>query len=41
VPDIFDLIYKGMDGIKVDFAMAPRSPRPNETWKEAANSGGL
>lgn len=28
--NIFDLIYEGEGGIKVDFAMAQRSPRPNE-----------
>jgi hypothetical protein len=28
--NIFDLIYEGEGGIKIDFAMAQRSPRPNE-----------
>jgi hypothetical protein len=28
--NIFDLIYKGEGGIKIDAAMAQRSPRPGE-----------
>jgi hypothetical protein len=28
--NIFDLIYKGDGGIKIEMAMAQRSPRPNE-----------
>ncbi|HXL67454.1 MAG TPA: hypothetical protein VN930_01670 [Xanthobacteraceae bacterium] len=29
--NIFDLIYKGEGGIKIDAAMAPRSPRPGDS----------
>jgi hypothetical protein len=28
--NIFDLIYKGDGGIKIEMAMAQRSPRPSE-----------
>jgi hypothetical protein len=34
--NIFDLIYKGDGGIKIETAMAQRSPRPSE-YDEAAN----